>query len=235
MSGGRDPKQHPCAPPDLDKTAVRPILDAALGRGTGWLTVVEAQALLGTCGIPVAPAAVVTSEDEAVRVAESLGLPVVLKAVGPQILHKTDVGGVRLDLRDRQAVTDAYRDLYARLGDRLTGVLVQRMVPAGVELLVGTMEDDTFGPVVLCSLGGTLVELLGKPVARLLPLMNADVDELLQDMPGSALLRGYRGSPPSTSRHCVTCCVECPGLRARVPRSWRWISTRCVSSNRGCP
>jgi acyl-CoA synthetase (NDP forming) len=123
-----------------------------------------------------------------------------VKAVGPEILHKTDVGGVQLDLRDSATVGQASRSLQARLGDRLTGFLVQRMVPAGVEMLVGTVEDDVFGPVVLCSLGGTQVELLGKPVARLVPLSDADVDELLRDMPGRALLSGYRGSPPVDER-----------------------------------
>jgi acetyl coenzyme A synthetase (ADP forming)-like protein len=190
------PESAVSVPADFDKAAVRTILDRALQRGGGWLTVVEAQTLLETCRIPVASAALVSSEDEAVCRAQTLGCPVVLKAVGPELLHKTDVGGVRLDLRSSQEVVEAYRDLHARLGARMTGVLVQRMVPAGVELLVGTIEDDTFGPVMVCSLGGTLVELLGKPVARLLPLTHADIDELMREMPGSALLNGYRGSPP---------------------------------------
>jgi acyl-CoA synthetase (NDP forming) len=74
------------------------------------------------------------------------------------------------------------------------------MVPPGVEMLVGIVEDETFGPVMLCSLGGTLVELLGKPIARLLPLVDADVDDLLREMPGSALLHGYRGAPGADTR-----------------------------------
>ena len=80
----------------------------------------------------------------------------VLKAVGATILHKSDVGGVRLDLRDGDAVADAATAMQKRLGSRLAGYLVQPMVAPGVELLVGTVEDPSFGPVVLCSLGGTL-------------------------------------------------------------------------------
>lgn len=143
-----------------------------------------------------------------------------LKAVGPTIVHKTDIGGVRLDLRDADALANVCRDLTARLGDRLTGFLVQRMVPPGVELLVGTVEDETFGPVMLCSLGGTLVELLGKPLARLLPLNEADIDDLLREMPGSALLRGYRGASPVDEPALrdllirISCLAEtCPEIR----------------------
>ena len=187
----------PKIPESTNRAAVRAVLDKALERGNGWLDVAEVQQLLEYCGVTVAPARVVGSQDAALQAAAKLGFPVALKAVGPGLLHKTDVGGVRLDLRDPEAVVDAYSDLQARLGDRLTGVLVQRMVPAGTELLVGIVEDETFGPVILCSLGGTLVELLGKPVARMLPLAEADIVELLHELPGSVMLRGYRGSPPA--------------------------------------
>jgi acetate---CoA ligase (ADP-forming) len=205
------PEGAPTSLPELDKVKVRAVLEGALQRGAGWLTVQEVQTLFATCRLPVAPAAIVASEDEAMRAADAIGFPVALKAVGPTLLHKSDVGGVRLDLRDRREMGEAWRDLKARLGEQLTGALVQGMVPAGVELLVGTIEDETFGPVLLCSLGGTLVELLGKPMARLLPLMDTDLDELLRDMPGNALLRGYRGSPP----------VDEPALRDLLVRvSW---------------
>jgi acetyl-CoA synthetase (ADP-forming) len=183
-------------PVAVDKTGVRAIVEGALQRGGGWLTIDEAQHVLERAAIPVAAARMVTTEDAAVDAAGELGFPVALKAVGPELLHKTDVGGVCLDLGDTPGVVQAYRDFRARLGDRLTGVLVQRMAPSGVELLVGLLEDETFGPVVLCSLGGTLVELLGRPVVRLLPLDETDIDELLHEMPGSELLRGYRGCPP---------------------------------------
>jgi acyl-CoA synthetase (NDP forming) len=183
-------------PQGVDLARVRAVLHQALGRGGGWLTVAEAQEVLIASGVPLAPAAVVSSGDEAARVAGDLGFPVAVKAVGPTLLHKTDVGGVVLGLPDAAQVETACRDLEARLGERLTGFIVQRMVPPGVEMLVGTVEEATFGPVMLCSLGGTMVELLGKPLARLLPLTDADIDDLLQEMPGNALLRGFRGAPP---------------------------------------
>jgi acetate---CoA ligase (ADP-forming) len=182
-------------PQGMDLGRARAVLHRALGRGSGWLTVAEAQEVLTASGVPLAQAAMAASGAEAVRVAGELGFPVAVKVVGPTLLHKTDVGGVVLGLRDAAEVETACRDLEARLGERLTGFLVQRMVPAGVEMLVGTVEETTFGPVMLCSLGGTMVELLGKPLARLLPLTAADIDDLFREMPGNALLRGYRGAP----------------------------------------
>jgi acyl-CoA synthetase (NDP forming) len=183
-------------PKGVDLVRVRTVLHQALGRGSGWLTVAEAHEVLTACGVPLAAAAMVSTGEEAARVAGDLGFPVAVKAVGPTLLHKTEVGGVVLGLRDAAEVRMACRDLETRLGERLTGFLVQRMVPPGVEMLVGTVEEATFGPVMLCSLGGTTVELLGKPLARLLPLTDADIDDLFREMPGNALLRGYRGAPP---------------------------------------
>lgn len=190
------PEAGACAPDGIETEAARRIIDDALERGGGWLTVADTQGLLTASGVPVAAAILVASADDAARVAADLGFPVAVKVVGPTLLHKTDVGGVRLELRDSSEVEAACRDFVQRLGDRLTGFLVQRMAPPGVELLVGTVEDETFGPVMLCSLGGTMVELLGKPLARLLPLTEADIDDVLREMPGAALLHGYRGSPP---------------------------------------
>jgi acetyl coenzyme A synthetase (ADP forming)-like protein len=183
-------------PQGVDLVRVRTVLHQALGRGSGWLTVAEAHEVLTACGVPLVAAAMVSTGEEAARVAGDLGFPVAVKAVGPTLLHKTEVGGVVLGLRDAAEVQMACRDLETRLGERLTGFLVQRMVPPGVEMLVGTVEEATFGPVMLCSLGGTTVELLGKPLARLLPLTDADIDDLFREMPGNALLRGYRGAPP---------------------------------------
>jgi acetyl coenzyme A synthetase (ADP forming)-like protein len=183
-------------PKGVDLVRVRTVLHQALGRGSGWLTVAEAHEVLTACGVPLAAAAMVSTGEEAARVAGDLGFPVAVKAVGPTLLHKTEVGGVVLGLRDAAEVRMACRDLETRLGERLTGFLVQRMVPPGVEMLVGTVEEATFGPVMLCSLGGTTVELLGKPLARLLPLTDADIDDLFREMPGNALLHGYRGAPP---------------------------------------
>ena len=175
----------------------RQVVDQVQARGGGWLRSEEVAALLGGAGIHLVPGRNAADDAEAIAVAEQLGYPVALKAIGPTLLHKSDVGGVRLDLRDRQELLTAARAMREALGPRLEAFQVQAMAPAGVELLVGCVHDETFGPVVLCSLGGTLVELLRTPIARLAPLSSLDVDDILDQMPGKELLHGYRGRPPA--------------------------------------
>ena len=134
------------------------------------------------------------TETAAAAAARELGFPVVIKAVGPTILHKTEVGGVRLNLADEAAVRAACRDLKKRLGEDLTDFLVQAMVPGGVEVIAGVTNDSTFGPLVLYGSGGTLVELLADVAFRLQPLTDVDVGAMLDEVRGTALLRGYRGA-----------------------------------------
>ena len=179
----------------LDPPRARALVDRALERGGGWLGPAETQELLTAFGIPVAPMALARTEADAAAAARSLGFPVVLKAVGPTILHKTEIGGVRLDLADEAAVAAACRDLKKGLGDDLTDFLVQPMVPGGVEVIAGATHDATFGPLVLYGSGGILVELMADVAFRLLPLTDVDVDGMLEEVRGTALLRGYRGAP----------------------------------------
>lgn len=180
---------------DVRSADARDIMDRVFSRGGGWLTPAEAQDVLDAFGVPVAAALMASTEEDAVAYGQRIGFPVVLKAVGPTIVHKTEVGAVKLGLTDEAALREAYRDLADRLHSELTGVLVQRMVPAGVEMFIGALQDPTFGPVILCGTGGTLVELLGDTVVRLQPLTDLDAEEMLNQMKGVALLRGYRGAP----------------------------------------
>ena len=180
---------------NLDLAALRAVLDGALARGGGWLTAAETQALLGAGRIPIPAARFVTSATEAARAARDLGLPVVLKAAGSRILHKSDVGGVRLGLKTAAAVRSAYADFAARLGPELEGALVQGMVEGGAEMMVGAVVDPVFGPVVAYGSGGILVELLGDVSFRIQPLTDVDVAEMLEEVKGTALLRGFRGAP----------------------------------------
>ena len=181
--------QSTVAPMRLADTG-RALINRAMAAGGGWLSAADVAAVFAAAGIAVVRSAPAPDLPAAVAAAGAIGYPVALKAVGATILHKSDVGGVRLDLRDGDAVADAATAMQKRLGSRLAGYLVQPMVAPGVELLVGTVEDPSFGPVVLCGLGGTLVELLDAPSARLAQLSNEDVEELISAMPGSAILRG---------------------------------------------
>ena len=192
--------QPEAAPPvfaDLNNDVARAAIDRALQRGGGWLNPDDCQVLLSAVGIPVAASATVVTEDAAVAAADRIGYPVVLKAVGPAILHKTEVGGVRLGLERAADVRHAWRDLSGRLGEAMTGGLIQEMVAGGVEMLVGAVEDPTFGPVLACATGGTLAELLADMQFRLHPLDERDATAMIEGLRGAKLLRGYRGSRPA--------------------------------------
>jgi acyl-CoA synthetase (NDP forming) len=120
-----------------------------------------------------------------------------LKAVGPALLHKTERNAVRLNLTDREAVRAVALQFQTQFAGEMSGMIVQRMVPGGVEMLVGAIEDPTFGPIVVCGSGGVLVELLGDSAFRLHPLTDRDASEMVAELKGAALLRGFRGAPPA--------------------------------------
>jgi acetate---CoA ligase (ADP-forming) len=172
-----------------------------LARGGGWLTPHEAHTLARTAGIDVPRAILVHSADEAAAAAKSIGEPVVLKAVGPSILHKTESGAVKLGL-DASAISAAWVEMTGRLGTTdhggaMSEGLVQAMVGGGVEMLVGVTADPTFGPVMVCASGGILAELVHDADFRLHPLTERDADEMIASLRGAALLKGHRGAPPA--------------------------------------
>ena len=181
--------------PDVKIGEARAVVEKALARGGGWLDPLECEALLSAFGIAMAPIRMVRDEEEGVAAAKELGFPVAVKAVGPTVLHKTEVGGVRLGLADETAVREACLEMKAALGERLTNILVQRMVSGGVEVIAGVTYDPTFGPLVLYGAGGVLVELLADVAFRLHPLTDRDAAALLEDVKSTALLRGFRGAP----------------------------------------
>jgi acyl-CoA synthetase (NDP forming) len=148
-------------------------------------------------GISTAAVTLAATEDEAVAAAGNIGYPVALKAAGPEILHKTDIGGVILDLGDAGAVRAAFRALASRVGTAMTAAIVQQMVPSGVEMLVGAVTDPTFGPLVACGSGGVLVDLLQDTAFRLHPLTDVDAGDMVNGLRSVPLLRGYRGQAPT--------------------------------------
>lgn len=174
---------------------VRDSLGTASSRDALWLAGDLAAELLGAYGIPVIPTRRAADADSAVAAAEEIGYPVVVKAGSPTIVHKSDVGGVVVGVADEAALRAAFADLSARLGDALGGVLVQPVAPAGVELIVGVVQDPAFGPLVLLGAGGTAAELLGDRRVTLVPLTDVDARELVRSLRSSPLLFGYRGSP----------------------------------------
>jgi acyl-CoA synthetase (NDP forming) len=145
--------------------------------------------------IPTVPQRIVTTADAAEKAAEEIGFPVALKAVAPDLAHKSDAGGVHLHLRTPQAVMDAAREMAGRIPP-LTGFLVQSMAAPGLELIVGARRDPVFGPVVLVGLGGVWVEALGDVALRLAPVDRTEAEAMLAELRGARLLDGFRGALP---------------------------------------
>jgi acyl-CoA synthetase (NDP forming)/GNAT superfamily N-acetyltransferase len=162
----------------------------------GWLPPDRVAELLGCYGIPLASLKPVTSADGAVRAAADLGGPVVLKADVPGLVHKTDAGAVRLDLRTEADIRHAYQELTGTFGPR-GRVLIQPMITGGTEVIVGVAQEPVFGPLVVFGLGGVATDVLADRAARLAPLTDADADELIRSIRSAPLLLGYRGAQPA--------------------------------------
>ncbi len=178
------------------------VLAQARAEGRTLLTEVEAKALLEEAGVPVARTLLARTREEAERAAEEVGYPVVLKIVSPDIAHKSDVGGVRLNLRDREAVGQAFNEVVGNArravpDARITGVAVQHMAPQGTEVIVGMTTDPQFGPVMMFGLGGIMVEVLKDVSFRLVPLEEKDARQMIDEIKGRPVLSGVRGQPPA--------------------------------------
>jgi acetyl coenzyme A synthetase (ADP forming)-like protein len=181
---------------DVAAYRARSVTARKLAGGGGWLDPMEVAELLSAVNIKVPVSEEVRSAEEAMEAAIRIGCPVVLKALGPSLLHKTDVGGVVLGIQTECAAAQAYAELQERLGDAMTGALVQQMVTGGVEAMIGATEQPTFGHVLAYGAGGTLVELLGDVAFRLHPLTDVDAKAMVDEVRFTKLLRGFRGSAP---------------------------------------
>jgi acyl-CoA synthetase (NDP forming) len=188
---------------DFHAAAARKVCRQALPeRGAGWLTTEETRAVLQAAGLPVCPGGVARTADAAAALARSLGLPVAVKLASHKIVHKSEVGGVPLNLADEAQVRAAFDDIRGRLErdgrlDAFDGVLVQPMVAGGTEGMVGVAHDPLFGPLLAFGLGGIHVEILGDVCFRVTPVTDRDVGEMVRSIRGYRLLEGYRGHPPA--------------------------------------
>jgi acyl-CoA synthetase (NDP forming) len=178
------------------------IIDQARTQGRKILTEVESKQLLEEAGVPTARARLATSRDAAVQAARDIGFPVVLKVVSPQITHKTDVGGVKLDLKSAEEVAAAFDEIMAAArraapDAAIDGVSVQQMARPGIEVIVGVSTDPQFGPVIMFGLGGVLVEVLKDVSFRIIPIAPRDARQMIREIKGFPLLEGYRGQEPA--------------------------------------
>jgi acyl-CoA synthetase (NDP forming) len=156
----------------------------------------ESKGILEQWGIPTVPCKVATSRDEALRLAHSIGFPVVLKTLSPDIIHKTEAGGVKLNLTTDEDVRSGFDEIIESSKRNLPsakvfGVTVQKMV-SGIEVVIGVTKDPQFGHVLMFGMGGVWVTLLKDTTFRLIPIDAVDADEMIRDVKGFPLLKGYR-------------------------------------------
>jgi len=167
------------------------------------LTEVESKELLKKAGIPVVEAKLARSKKEAVSLSREMGFPVVLKISSPDVVHKSDSGGVKLGLTNAAQVGKAYSQIVSSVQQtypeaRIDGVSVQTMAPPGVEVIVGMSKDAQFGPVLIFGLGGILVEVLKDVSFRIVPVTERDAREMIREIKGYPILQGYRGQKPAS-------------------------------------
>jgi acyl-CoA synthetase (NDP forming)/RimJ/RimL family protein N-acetyltransferase len=182
---------EPLRPATVDPDGARSLVRQALAAGGEWLAPDDVDALLARYDIPVCPYRVVSTPDAAVQAAAELGYPLAAK-IARGTVHKTEAGGVRLNLRDPAAVRDAVAAIQAT---GATDVLLQPMVGSGVELIIGAVQDQQFGPVVMIGAGGVLADMIADRQLRLAPLTDDDADGMIDGLRTAPLLDGYRGGP----------------------------------------
>jgi acetyl coenzyme A synthetase (ADP forming)-like protein len=188
---------------DLDLVTAKEICQKTLAqRGPGWLTVEETRAVLRATGLSLLDGGLARTADEAVELARRIGFPVAVKLASHRIVHKTEAGGVLLNLASETQVREAFEAIQFRLAqmqqlEAMDGVVVQPMIAGGVEVMIGVTHDPSFGSLVAFGLGGVYVEILSDIRFRVTPLTDRDAADMIQDIKGYRLLTGYRGHPPA--------------------------------------
>jgi acetyl coenzyme A synthetase (ADP forming)-like protein len=195
-----------------DQDTVRGVLEGARSEGRDFLSAPEAKKVCDAYGIAVPKEGLATSSDEAVSLADDIGYPVVLKIVSPDILHKTEAGGVLVGLSSADDVAQGYETIVANAkrydaDASITGVQVQQMLGSGEEVLIGAVTDPTFGPVMTFGLGGVLVEVLRDVTFRLAPTSAEDARDMIDGIQAAEVLRGVRGRP-GVDREALATMIE---------------------------
>lgn len=169
------------------------LIKTALERGQKALSEYDSKKVLAAYGIPITKEALARSADEAASMAAELGFPVVMKACSPELLHKSDLGGVEIGLKNAAEVREAYRRMVDLMTVPLDGILIQEMIRGPRELVLGLSRDPQFGPCVMFGLGGVLTEIINDTVFRVAPLEMIDAQEMLQELRAKAILDQFRG------------------------------------------
>jgi acyl-CoA synthetase (NDP forming) len=165
------------------------------------MTMMDDFSLLKKHGFGLLPYVLAKDEAGALAAAKKIGYPVALKVVSPDILHKTDMGGVKIKIKDDDSLRIAYREItQSAQGKKIDGILVQKMARKGVELIIGGKKDPQFGHMIVLGLGGIYVEIFRDVSARLCPLVSQDVEEMVAELKSHPLLEGARGKKPISKK-----------------------------------
>jgi len=179
------------------------IFDQVRKEGRSILTEFESKRILKRAGISVVETKLAGTQKEAVLLSRKIGFPVALKIASPDVIHKSDSGGVKLALNNATEVKKAYEEIFKKVKKHnshavIHGVSVQKMVRPGTEVIVGTSKDPQFGPVIMFGLGGIFVELLKDVSFRVIPVDRRDAQEMIEEIKGYPLLQGFRGTEPAS-------------------------------------
>lgn len=205
--------------PDVDTARARYAVDSAIegvGEDGVWLDPDDVDALLESYGIVIPKARVVSAAEEAVAFGDEIEGPIVLKVISPSAVHKSDVGGVALNVKGADKINAAYAQVWGAVPDP-EGVLVQEFVEGGHEILIGMVEDPTFGPLIVFGLGGVFVELIGDVAFRIHPLTDLDAREMIAEVKSAKLLDGYRGGEAGDIDAVVDTLLRVSALIEDVP------------------
>jgi acetyltransferase len=198
-------RQTPDIVPPTRKSSVHAaavkVIQRARDEGRDSLTEIEAKEVFNLYGLPVTKTQLAKSEDQAVALAKKTGFPIVMKIVSPDILHKSDAGGVKVNIKDEAGVRDAYKTILANAKNykadaNIHGIAVQEMAPWGTEVILGSVNDPTFGPTIMFGLGGIFVEVLKDVTFKVTPLTPTEAGEMISEIRGAPILAGVRGEAP---------------------------------------
>jgi acyl-CoA synthetase (NDP forming) len=186
----------------------RSLFEKVKREGRFILTEFESKKILKQIGVPVVETRLAKSQQEAVSICQKIGFPVVLKIISPDVIHKTDSGGVKLGLKNVSEVKKSYNEILSTVKQHfpqahIHGISVQKMVRPATEVIMGISKDPQFGPVIMFGLGGIFVEVLKDVSFRIIPVNRRDAQEMIQEIKGYPLLQGYRGKEPASIRALV--------------------------------
>jgi acetate---CoA ligase (ADP-forming) subunit beta len=198
----------------------------------------EAKSICIEYGIPTPDFSVVSDKDEAMKASEKYGYPIVLKIVSPDILHKTEAGGVVVGLNNQNEIQKAYTQIldnakHYNADARITGVLVQKMAPKGMEVIIGGLKDPQFGQTLMFGLGGVFVEILKDVTFRIAPIDESDARSMISEIKAYPILKGYRGQDPVDEEAIIKILLSASRLLMDLPQINQMDLNPVMAYNKG--